>query len=260
MAGRVKKDLGQFEDPDLVPIMNMVCVIIPLILWTMTWVTFGQITVLRGTEGAQSKARMSEQMKKLRLVAVVTKSSITLMAGREVAAEVMPEDTATGLKGRIDIPHRAMTVLDIEKEQQTCQPPADPREFNDCAYWAYVVKMAKICWQNPQGQIKVPDLKRLNTTLRTIKDRVIQAFGDDLDDKDQINIKAEDDIPYCQIVGIMDFARLRQFDLDWTKNEAFMEGVSAAIEKGQNDPFLDPKTWNPEMKKELMFPIVGFVN
>jgi hypothetical protein len=256
----VKKDTGAYEDPDLVPVMNLVCVLIPLMLWVTTWVTFGQITVLRGSEGGAAKARQSEEQKKLRLVAVLTKGSITLMAGRDVSAEVMPEDVATGTKGRIDIPHRSLTLDDIRKEQQSCQPPADPREFNDCAYWGYMASFVSICWQNPAGAVKVPDLRSVNKNLRSIKDRVASAFGDRLDDKDQLNIKSEDDIPYCQLVGIMDFARMRSFDFNWVKDETFMQGVTEAIAKGVTDPFLDPKSWTEAMEKELLFPIVGFVN
>ena len=256
----IKRQTGQYEDPDLVPIMNLVCVLIPLMLWVTTWVTFGQITVLRGAEGGASKGRQNEEMKKLRLVAVLTKGSITLMAGRDVSQDVMPEDAATGTKGRIDIPHRAMTLQDIVKEKQSCQPPADPKDFNDCSYYSYLEKFVLICWKNPSGVVKVPDLKLLSISLQTVKDRVLQAFGDRLDDKDQINIKSEDDIPYCQLVGIMDFTRLRAFDYNWTEDENFMTGVKEAIAKGVTDPFLDPKTWNDAMKKELLFPIVGFVN
>lgn len=255
-----KANLGQFEDPDLVPIMNLVCVLIPLVLWTTTWVTFGQITVLRGAEGGQSKGRQSDEQKKLRLVAIVTKGSLTLMAGRDVSNEVMPEDVATGTKGRIDLPHRALSIADIQKERQSCQPPADPKAFNDCAYWAYMEKFVKICYENPQGQVKVPDLKAFNINLGQIKDRAVQMFSDRLDDKDQINIKSEDDIPYCQLIGIMDFSRLRSFDFDWTMDEEFKGGVDEAVKKGVQDPFLDPKTWNEAMSRELLFPVVGFVN
>ena len=256
----VKKDTGEYEDPDLVPIMNLMCCLIPLILWITTWVTFGQITVLRGSEGSAAKARQSEDLKKLRLVAVLTKGSITLMVSRDVSEDVMPADAATGTKGRVDIPHRAMTLADIQKEKQSCQPSANPKDFNDCAYYTYLEKFVLICYRNPQGVVKVPDLKQLSKSLGTIKDRALQAYGDRLDDKDQLNIKSEDDIPYCQLVGIMDFARLRAFEYDWQKDEAFAQGVNEAISKGVQDPFLDPKTWNEAMKKELLFPVIGFVN
>ena len=255
-----KRDPGAYEDPDLVPVMNLVCVLIPLMLWITTWVTFGQITVLRGAEGGSSKGRQSEEQKKLRLVAILTKGSITLMAGRDVAQEVMPEDAATGTTGRVDLPHKAVSLDDIRGEFSTCQPPADPREFNECAYWGYLEKFVSICWKNPAGQVKIPDLKGLNINLRNIKDRVASAFGKQLDDKDQINIKSEDDIPYCQLVGIMDFSRFRSFDFDWQKDPTFLEGVQEAIEGGATDPFLDPKSWNEQMEKELLFPVVGFVN
>ena len=45
---RKNRQVGQFEDPDLVPVMNMVCVLIPLMLWITTWATFGQITASGG--------------------------------------------------------------------------------------------------------------------------------------------------------------------------------------------------------------------
>ena len=232
MAVSKKRAEGGYEDPDLVPIMNLVCVLIPLMLWVTTWVTFGQITVLRGAEGGVNKGRQTEEQKKLRLVAILTKGAITLMAGLD----------------------------EIRGEASSCQPPADPREFNECGYWGYMEKFVSICWQNPGGQVKVPDLKGLNINLRNIKDRVLQSFGKQLDDKDQINIKSEDDIPYCQLVGIMDFSRLRSFDYDWKGDEAFYDGVQEAIANGVTDPFLDPKSWNDQMEKELLFPVVGFVN
>ncbi|MBI5486305.1 MAG: hypothetical protein HY905_03120 [Deltaproteobacteria bacterium] len=255
-----KKDVGAYEDPDLVPVMNLVCVLIPLMLWVTTWVTFGQITVLRGAEGGTNKGRQSEEQKRLRLVAILTKGSITLMAGRDVAQDVMPEDVSTGTKGRVDLAHKAMSLDEIRSEGSKCQPPADPREFNDCAYWGYLEKFVGICWKNPAGQVKIPDLKGFNINLRNIKDRVAQAYGEQLDDKDQINIKSEDDIPYCQLVGLMDFSRFRSFDFDWQKDDAFSTEVKEAIEGGVTDPFLDPKSWKDAMKKELLFPVVGFVN
>jgi hypothetical protein len=256
----VKKDLGNYEDPDLVPVMNLICCLIPLMLWITTWVTFGQITVLRGSEGGSARGRQSEEVKKLRLVAVLTKGSITLMAARDVSEDVMPADPSTGTKGRIDIPHKAMTMADIQKEKQSCQPSANPKDFNDCAYYQYLERFVLICYRNPQGVVKVPDLRQLSKSLVIIKDRVLQAYGDRLDDKDQLNIKSEDDIPYCQLVGIMDFARMRSFEYDWLKDESFSQGVNEAIAKGVQDPFLDPKTWNDAMKKELLFPVIGFVN
>jgi hypothetical protein len=58
----------------------------------------------------------------------------------------------------------------------------------------------------------------------------------------------------------MDFSRLRSFDYDWTTDEEFKAGVDEAVKKGVQDPFLDPKTWNDAMVRELLFPVVGFVN
>jgi hypothetical protein len=258
--GKIKKEMGGYEEPDLVPVMNLICCLIPLMLWITTWVTFGQITVLRGSEGQAHQAHQTEQEKKLRLVAVLTKGSITLMVSRDVSEEVMPVDAATGTKGRVDIPNKSMSIADIQKSRQACQPPTNPKDFNDCAYYVYLSKFVNICYKNPQGVVKVPDLKAFNRALVQIKDRVAQAFGEQLDDKDQLNIKSEDDIAYCVMIALMDFSRMRNFDFNWQKDEAFSQAVNDALQKGVNDPFLEPKVWNDKMKEQLLFPVVGFVN
>ncbi len=254
------KEVGKFEDPDLVPIMNLVCVLIPLVLFTATWIAFGQITVLRGAQGSASKAQRAEEQKKLRLVAILTKGSITLMASREIAAVVMPEDPTTGTKGRAEIPHQSLRISDIEKNMQTACPSPPDAKFDDCAYWGYMHKFVEICYSNAQGQVRVPDLKQFNMILRRIKEQAKQNFEDALDDVDQINIKSEDDIPYCQMIGLMDFGRFNEFAFDWSADKEFNNRVEELIRKGVTDPFLDPKQWNEAMRKALLFPIVGFVN
>ena len=45
-----------------------------------------------------------------------------------------------------------------------------------------------------------------------------------------------------------------------TKNADPVEAMKNAIANGVTDPFLDPKSWNDQMEKELLFPVVGFVN
>ena len=104
---------GGYEDPDLVPVMNLVCVLIPLMLWVTTWFTFGQITVTRGSGGG--KPGTTDEETKLRLVAVLTSNSITLMADRRISADVLPEDSATGTKGRVDIPHLRLGLEEIRQ-------------------------------------------------------------------------------------------------------------------------------------------------
>lgn len=255
------KSVGKFEDPDLVPVMNMVCCLIPLVLYSATWITYGQITVLRGASGsANAGQRNLEEQKKLRLVAVLTKGSITLMAGREVAAVVMPEDPTTGTKGRIDIPHASLRMTDIEKNMQTGCPSPPDATFDDCKYWGFMATYVNVCFANPSGQVKVPDLKAFNMALRRIKDVAQENFEGQLDDIDMLNIKAEDDIPYCQLIGLMDFSRMRDFDYDWTVDQDFNNKVQDLIRRGVTDPFLEPKQWNDAMRKQLLFPIVGFVN
>jgi hypothetical protein len=260
MAAKEKKErTGRFEDPDLIPIMNLVCLLIPLILWTTTWLAFGQITVMRGSSHTPAPGP-TEKTERLRLVAVLTRGSITLLADRAVAAAVMPEEASTGTKGRVDVPHRTLTLEEIRTARGTCQPAVDAGQFDDCAYWKYVERFVSICYQDPPGAVKVPDFKAFNLALRGIKDRVLAQFPGKLDDADQINVKGEDDIPYCQVVAMMDFARLRSFDYDWTVDPEFREGVDEALARGINDPFLHPKSWNDAMRRELLFPVVGFVN
>jgi hypothetical protein len=249
---------GDFADPDLTPVMNLVCVLIPLVLWTTTWVTFGEITAVRGN-GEGSPHHPAETQQKLRLVAVMTQGSITLMADRAVAGEAMPDETAAGAKGRIDIPHVGMTLEQIRKEGASCTASPDA-DFDDCAYWRYLEHFVGVCYGESANTVKVPDLKAFNLALRGIKDRVGARFTAGLDDQDQLNVKSEDGVPYCRIVGLMDFARFRRPEYDWREDEAFRAGVDAALERGTTDPLLDPASWNDAMRRELLFPIVAFVN
>lgn len=261
------REEGAYEEPDLVPIMNLVCVLIPLILWTTTWVTFGQITILRGSGDSAGKGQKSDD-KKLRLVAVVSLSSITLMAGREVASIVMPDDPSGGgtQKGRVDIPHITITVAEAQAKKQGCKPPNDPKnDFDECVYWSYVLNFLNICYQAPQGAVRMPDLMTLNMHLREIKKKAMEdpSLGRErLDDIDQLNVKAEDDVPYCQIVGLMDLSRFRVNSFNWSldENAEFRDHMADLIASKVNDPFLDPTKWNDAMKRELLFPIIGFAN
>ncbi|MBI5488618.1 MAG: hypothetical protein HY905_14890 [Deltaproteobacteria bacterium] len=253
-AGRV----GGYEDPDLVPVMNLVCVLIPLMLWVTTWFTFGEITVTRGGRGTGDNGT-TDQEAKLRLVAVLTQGSITLMADRRVSADVMPEETATGTKGRVDIPHLGLTMEEIRQHSRECTPAADA-DFDECSYWRYLEKFVGVCHRDPAGAVKVPDLRAFNLALRGIKDRVQALFPDGMDDRDQLSVKSEDGVPYCGVVALMDFARLRRFELDWRTDEAFAAGVRDALEHGAVDPLLDPARWNDAMRRELLFPIVSFVD
>ena len=143
--------------------------------------------------------------------------------------------------------------------QTSCPSPPEAK-FDDCKFWGYMANFTQICFQNPQGQIKVPDLKAFNLALRRIKELAVQTYENQLDDIDMINIKSEDDIPYCVLIGLMDFARMRDFDYDWTMDKDFNDRVTEMLSKGITDPFLEPKQWNDAMRKQLLFPIIGFVN
>jgi hypothetical protein len=252
------KTVGQFEDPDLVPVMNLVCVLIPLVLWTTTWLAFGQISTVRGSSG-QGDPKATEVQRKLRLVAVITQKSITLMADRSASAEVMPPDTETGTTGRVDIPHVSVSLEDIRRQAASCSSTPDA-PFDDCAYWRYLERFVGICWSEPPGAVQVPDLKAFNLALRGIHDRAAAAFPGGLSDQSQINVKSEDDVPYCRVVALMDFARFRRFEYDWRTDEEFKAGMDEALGRAVADPLLDPPSWNDAMRRELLFPIVAFVN
>ena len=253
-----KERQGRFEEPDLVPVMNLICVLIPLMLWVTTWIAFGQVTAQPG-HGPRTGMGNPDTERRLRLVAVLTQGSITLLADRGVAADVMPEDSATGTKGRITIPHRTLSLEDVRTARASCRPGADASGFDECRYWAYLGQFVDICWEHPAGAVKVPDLKAFNLALRTIQDRARDRLPQQVDDRNQLNIKTEDGIPYCQVIGLTDFARLRRFEFDWSRDAEFRAGVDAALGGGVIDPLLDPDSWNDSMRRELLFPIVSFV-
>lgn len=255
---RKKGDTGRFEDPDLVPVMNLVCVLIPLVLWTTTWVAYGQITVTRGGTSQRGSAG-GEQPKKLRLVAVLDRGAITLLADRAASSRVFPEAGGKPV-GRIDIPRRATTLEAIGRERAACTPPAAPGGFDDCAYWQYVERFVRICYEDPGGVVPLPDLKRFHEELAGIRDRVETQLGDEVDDGRVLHVKTADDVPYCEVVALMDFARLRRFDLDWSADEQFQAGVDEALRHGVVDPLQAPSAWNEVMERELLFPIVQFVD
>jgi len=253
-----KDAAGRFEEPELVPVMNLLCVLIPLVLWMTTWVAFGQITAQRARNIPGGTAP-GEREQKLRLVAVLSHGSITLLADRAVAPDVMPEDAATGTKGRVTIPHRTLSLEDVRTARASCRPAADAADFDDCPYWTYLGRFMDICYDRPQGAVKVPDLKALNLALRAIKDRVGARFPRELDDQHQLSFKSEDGVPYCQLIGLMDFSRLRRFEFDWSRDVDFRAGVDEALSSGVVDPLLEPDSWNEAMRRELLFPIVSFV-
>jgi hypothetical protein len=253
-----KERTGRFEDPDLVPVMNLICVLIPLMLWVTTWVAFGQVTAQRG-RGVPPGPGPGEKEQKARLVAVLTQGSITLMADRGVADEVMPEDSTTGTKGRVTIPHRTLSLEDVRTARASCRPAADAADFDDCRYWAYIGQFMSICYDQPRGAVKVPDLKAFNLALRAIKDRLDTRLPSKLDDRHQLSFKSEDGVPYCQLIGLMDFSRLRRFEFDWNRDVEFRAGVDEALSSGVVDPLLAPESWNDAMRRELLFPIVSFV-
>ena len=256
MALARKGDTGRFEDPDLVPVMNLVCVLIPLVLWTTTWVAYGQISVTRGSS-PQGKTG-AEQPRKLRLVAVLDRGAITLMADRAAVAKVFPESTDGTTGGRIDLRRRPTTLEAIGRERAACTPPADPAAFDDCAYWHYVERFARICYENPAGTVQLPDLKAFHEALVGIRDRVESQLGG-VDDGWVINVKTADDVPYCEVVALMDFARLRRFDYDWTADEEFQAGVDEALRHGVPDPLQTPDAWSDAMERQLLFPVVQIV-
>jgi Ca-activated chloride channel family protein len=200
----------------------------------------------------------------LRLVVILTKGSIHLMASRRVAAEVMPgEATATGVRGRIDIPHRTQRVRDAEAERPAaCAAPAVPGEFDDCAYLEYLGELLRSCYGNPEGPVMVPDLEAFSIALGEIQDRASQAFGDGLGDIDAINFEVEDDIPFCQVVALIDFSRFRDFAYDWTADAEFRAGVDEAVAKGLDgvsDVLFEPTVWTAAMRRRLLFPVWGLV-
>ena len=248
---------GSYEDPDLVPVMNLVCVLIPLMLWITTWFTFGQITVTRGSSGPGGGGPTDEETK-LRLVAVLTSNSITLMADRRISADVLPEDSATGTKGRVDIPHLRVGLEEIRRHARECVPEAGS-DFDECAYWRYQEKFVGLC-HGEGSTARVPDLRAFHLALRDVKDRVLARLAEGPQDRDQLNVKSEDGVPYCEVVALMDFARLRRFDFDWRQDEEFAAGVREGLERGAQDPLLDPTLWNDAMRRELLFPIVAFVD
>jgi hypothetical protein len=226
-------------------------------LWVTTWFTFGQITVTRGSRGNDGNGPTDEQAK-LRLVALLTSNSITLMADRRLSAEVMPEDSATGTKGRVDIPHLRLGLEEIRQRARDCIPEAGS-EFDECAYWRYQEQFVGTC-HGEASTAKVPDLRAFHLALRGIKDRVQAKLAETPEDRDQIHLKSEDGVPYCELVALMDFARMRRFEFDWRQDEDFSAGVRDGLERGVADPLLEPALWNDAMRRELLFPIVAFVD
>ncbi|MBI5487401.1 MAG: hypothetical protein HY905_08715 [Deltaproteobacteria bacterium] len=196
---------------------------------------------------------------RLRLAARVSADAVTLHVARELAADLLPDDPTVGLKGSIRIAHQRMTVQDVEKEAQGCRPPSAPPAFDDCAYWTYLESYLRECAGESQGPAEVPDLKTFNLQLRAIAERAALAFGDRITDGHVITLQVQDEVPYCQVVALLDFARFVSFSFDWTTDEPFANAVTESMHKGVNDPMLEPPTWNEAMARQLLFPIVRFL-
>ncbi|MBI5502590.1 MAG: hypothetical protein HY907_20260 [Deltaproteobacteria bacterium] len=221
---------------------------------------FAAITFFRGDERRAAGGGAAEELVDLRLVLILTEGSMTLMTARDVSAAVMPEDPATGTKGRIDIPHVALSAADVERDRLAACPSPPDADFDDCAYWTYMAEVLSSCFGGPAAQVKVPDLRTLNLALRGIAERADAAYPDDLADRWQLNIKAEDDIPLCPLVGILDAARFRNPTFDWTADPAFQARYDQLLAQDVLDPLLDPSSFAPDLRSSLLFPVIGFVN
>ena len=197
---------------------------------------------------------------RLRLVAILTKESMTVMAGRDVASAVIPEDPVTGTSGRIDIPHLPLDAATIEWKRAEACPTPTGAEFDECAHWTYMAEFFASCFDPAAGAAKVPDLRALHLALRGIAERADAAFPDGPADRWLIDVKSEDDIPLCRLVGILDFARFRDFAFDWPANAAFRARYDELLASGARDPLLDPVAWSDELRPAFLFPLVGFVN
>jgi hypothetical protein len=190
----------------------------------------------------------------LRLTAEFFEAQINLVANWETAAQGVLRQAAP--PDRVEIPHLLLSAAEVAARRAACRPPADPAEFDDCAYWDYLRELLETCYGSPAGQARVPDLKLLNLALRELADRAVSVDGSPLAGRWQLTIRAVGNIPYCRLVAVLDFARFRDIDLDWTADAAFAAGMQQSAAAGNPDPLLAPASWNAAMRAALLFPVV----
>lgn len=208
------------------------------------------------TAAGSAGARAREAAVTLGLAVMLTKGSMTLLAGRDVADSVLPEDPVTGTAGRVDIPHLRLSADDVARHRTTaCSSAAGPGG-SDCVYWTYMTAMFDSCFGDSAGEVKVPDLLQLHAALTELAGRVEAAYPQGLPDRWQLKFKAEDDIPVCQLVGILDVARFRDLGFDWTADAAFRARYDELLGEGVRAPLLDPGSFGPELRSAFLFPAV----
>lgn len=213
-----------------------------------------------GAEPAAPSARALEEAVSLGLVVILTKGSMTVMAGRDVTAAVLPEDPATGTRGRVDIPHVRLSADEVARQRTAaCSPPA-AAGGTDCVYLTYLASVVDSCFEGAAGPVKVPDLLRLNAVLGEIAGRIDAAYPGGLADRWQIKVKSEDDIPVCQLVGVLDVVRFRDLGFDWTADAAFRSRCDELRSQSAQEPLSDPASFDPALRSAFLFPAIVLIN
>jgi len=179
------KTVGRFEDPDLVPVMNLVCVLIPLVPLEHDLAGFRAVTTVRGQRSGRRACRGSteEAPPGRRSHPEVDHAD----GGSLGKPEVMPPDAETGTTGRVSIPH-------VEPDDGG-HPAAGGvvQQRSGCAVRRLRVlalrrRSSASGWEDPAGVVQVPDLKAFNLALRGIHDRTATAFPGGLADQSQLNV------------------------------------------------------------------------
>lgn len=213
-----------------------------------------------GAAPAAPSARALEEAVSLGLVVILTKGAMTVMVGRDVTADVLPEDPATGTRGRADIPHLRLSADEVAQQRTAaCSPPAGEGGAA-CVYLTYLASVFDSCFEGAAGPVKVPDLLRLNVVLGELAGRIDAAYPGGLADRWQIKVKSEDDIPVCQLVGVLDVVRFRDLGFDWTADAAFRSRCDELRSQGVQDPLSEPVSFDPALRSAFLFPAIVLVD
>jgi hypothetical protein len=149
-----------------------------------------------------------------------------------------------------------MPTIEAERlRAESCPSPAGA-EFDDCAYWTYMEEVfTPFC--TGVGS-RVPDFRTFHLSLRALRER-LDAVAEVPADAWRIAFKAEDDVPLCQVVGLIDFARFRDFDFDWASDAAVGPLWEALLAAPPADPFPAGEPHRDALVAEALFPIATFV-
>ena len=195
MARRSREEIGNPEDPDLAPFMNLVIILIPMLLLSVVFLEVAVINVTMPLGGSTTDPdKEKEEKERLDLAIALAPNGFYITAA---GMQRQPIEGCPPMGPTICLENDAVDVQERFEEARRLMANG----------------------QDADGEVVMEEgLQAYN--FRELYN-MLAGFKEDFPDESTVRIAADPDIPFALTVRVMDVSRYRMTESSYDTNEAF---------------------------------------